>query len=164
MTTQWHVTVGFTAALSEDSAFDVMEILDEHGAVASVSRALDSGTIDLTVEASGAEGACIDGVRIVRAALERSATEVETTSVTAQTVEALEEQLATPVIPEVVGYAEIAQMAGVSRQRARQFADIESFPRPAIVTAQGPLMTKASVTQWLSNRTARRHPAKVAHA
>jgi len=60
--------------------------------------------------------------------------------------------LVTPVIPDLVSYAEIAEIAGVSRQRARQFADIEGFPKPVVETAAGPLRLKASVEAWVERR------------
>lgn len=163
MPTSWHVTVGFASQLTEETPFDIAEELEEFGAVASVSRALDTGTVDLTVEAADVTEACNAGARLVVAALANHGATADLTSVTAQTEESLEAQLRTPAIPEVVGYAEIAHMAGVTRQRARQFADIEGFPKPAIVTAQGPLMTKASVARWLDTRSTRRS-AKPAHA
>jgi hypothetical protein len=64
-------------------------------------------------------------------------------------------------IPELVGYAEIAAMAAVSRQRARELPGKPGFPPPAVTTASGPLRVKADVEQWLSSwdRTAGR-PSK----
>lgn len=58
-------------------------------------------------------------------------------------------------IPELVGYAEIASMAGVSRQRARQFASLEGFPTPAVETSYGPLRLKTEVQSWLDTRNTR---------
>lgn len=55
------------------------------------------------------------------------------------------QQLARPLFPEVVGYSEIADMAGVTRQRARKFATHAGFPSPVIKTAHGPLMAKLSM-------------------
>lgn len=54
-------------------------------------------------------------------------------------------------IPELVGYAEIATMAGVSRQRARELSGKPGFPPPAVVTASGPLRVKAEFELWLSS-------------
>lgn len=162
MSNSWHVVIGFDATLDQDAALDVAGDLAEHGAVASVSRTFDSGTVDLTVEASSALSASERGAALVTQALMRHGAQgVVVTGVEAQTEAALAASLATPVIPEVVGYAEIAQLAGVSRQRARQFAGIAGFPEPAIVTAQGPLMTKASVMEWLRNRHTRRSATPV---
>lgn len=54
-------------------------------------------------------------------------------------------------IPELVGYAEIATIAGVSRQRARELSGKPGFPPPAVVTASGPLRVKADVERWLAS-------------
>ena len=57
-----------------------------------------------------------------------------------------------PLFPPVVGYAEIAEAAGVSRQRIRQLAGTAGFPVPVIETTQGPLFPKAAAEQWARTR------------
>jgi hypothetical protein len=60
----------------------------------------------------------------------------------------LERQLNRPTIPPLVGHAEIAEMLGVSRQRAAQLADRADFP-PAVVTVKaGPLRVRDQVESW----------------
>lgn len=59
-------------------------------------------------------------------------------------------RLAEPLVPQLVGYAEIAQMAGVSRQRARELADLVGFPPVAVETHAGPLRARSQVEGWLS--------------
>lgn len=58
---------------------------------------------------------------------------------------------AEPSIPELVGYAEIAELAGVSRQRAAQLADIEGFPPAVVQVKAGPLRVRRQVEAWLAN-------------
>ena len=67
------------------------------------------------------------------------------------------ERLTRPTIPELVGYAEIAEIAGVSRQRVAQLADEhEDFP-PVVLTAKpGPQRVKAAVEQWFTAKGERR--------
>jgi hypothetical protein len=60
-------------------------------------------------------------------------------------LEAAEPHLWRQQIPELVGYAEIATMAAVSRQRARELPGKPGFPPPAVTTATGPLRVKADV-------------------
>jgi hypothetical protein len=55
-----------------------------------------------------------------------------------------------PSIPELVGYAEIAQMAGVSRQRAAQLPEIPGFPPAVVQVRAGPLRVRRQVAAWLS--------------
>jgi hypothetical protein len=54
-----------------------------------------------------------------------------------------------PSIPELVGFAEIADMADVSRQRARQLADLPNFPIAVVKTSSGPLRVRRQVEAWL---------------
>lgn len=79
----------------------------------------------------------------------------DATGIPAIGVEALltvdfEEQLNRPSIPELVGYAEIAEMFGVSRQRARELADRSDFPPAVVTTKSGPLRVKRQVEAWAS--------------
>jgi hypothetical protein len=68
-----------------------------------------------------------------------------------------------PVFPDVVGYAEIAREASLSRQRVRELAESSSFPEPVIKTAQGPLFAKTAVLAWLENRNTKAgRPTRVA--
>lgn len=53
-----------------------------------------------------------------------------------------------PLIPPLVGNAEIARMLGVSRQRAGQLVDVEGFPPAAVTTHAGPLRVKSQVEAW----------------
>lgn len=64
----------------------------------------------------------------------------------------MKEEIETPTIPDLVGYAEIAEIAGVSRSRARQFADLDGFPAPVVETAAGPLRLKSAVQAWVATR------------
>ena len=58
--------------------------------------------------------------------------------------------LAEPAIPPLVGYAEIAEMAGVSRQRARELPNLPDFP-PAVTetSSKGPLRVRSQVANWI---------------
>ena len=61
-----------------------------------------------------------------------------------------------PLYPDVVGYSEIADMAGVSRQAARLWGSNPTFPPAVIETAQGPLRLKAAVQAWIEANPPRR--------
>ena len=76
-------------------------------------------------------------------------------AIDAKTEDAHNAEMTGPQWPEVVGYAEIADMAGVSRQRAHQLAHMPGFPPAVITTAQGPLMRKTAVAAWLATRDTR---------
>jgi hypothetical protein len=74
--------------------------------------------------------------------------------ITATGVEILDEdtahaRLEVPLIPPLVGYKEIADMAGVSRQRAQQLGQIDGFPAAVITAGGGPLRSRQAVESWL---------------
>lgn len=53
-------------------------------------------------------------------------------------------------VPEtLIGIAEIAQILGVSRQRAHQIADKRTFPLPVQRLAMGPVWTRAQLDEYL---------------
>lgn len=153
----WHVTVGLAAseAFDEDTPFDVAEELADYAAVLSVSRDFMTASVLLTITAQSVLEASSEAVGLVTAAAKAAGMDASATSVQVQSDAEFDAELATPVFPEVVGYAEIAQMAQVTRQRARQFAQLPNFPAPVIETAQGPLMAKSAVERWLETRNTR---------
>jgi len=57
---------------------------------------------------------------------------------------------------ELVGYAQIARILGVSRQRARQVAQTaEGFPQVAVMVVSGPQYDRAEVETWAATRERR---------
>jgi predicted DNA-binding transcriptional regulator AlpA len=52
-------------------------------------------------------------------------------------------------VPELAGVSEVAQILGVSRQRARQLADDPRFPKPVAVLMSGPVWIAADVRAFL---------------
>ena len=155
---EWHVTVTVAAAapLPEDLPFDIMEALGSYCAAVSMPQDMTGATVTLTVDSDSASNAILDAIEVVGAALAANHVQHEVKGVSALNDDDFEAELNAPAFPEVVGYAEIAELAGVTRQRARQFAEIMGFPKPVITTAQGPLMAKTAVQHWLRNRTTRR--------
>lgn len=49
---------------------------------------------------------------------------------------------------KLAGISEIAELLGVSRQRAGQIAARKDFPKPADRIASGPVWRLAAVKQW----------------
>ena len=52
--------------------------------------------------------------------------------------------------PKLAGLAEIASLAGVSRQRAGQLANHPDFPEPVERLAMGPVWLEADVKKFLA--------------
>jgi prophage regulatory protein len=55
---------------------------------------------------------------------------------------------------DLVGLTEIAEILGVSRQRAGQLADGDDFPEPISVLAAGRVWKRADIEAW-ARRTGR---------
>jgi len=52
--------------------------------------------------------------------------------------------------PKLAGLAEVASLAGVSRQRAGQLASHPDFPKPVDRLAMGPVWREADVMKFLA--------------
>lgn len=50
----------------------------------------------------------------------------------------------------LIGIADIARMAGVSRQRAQALAKKDGFPEPAAVTTGGRFWRQGEVRDWIA--------------
>lgn len=146
----WFVDVDFifSGALAEDVEFDVLDALRKYKALFTVSRDRLTGGISLSLQAHSAQEAVasltdvLQPVHALLGGLHVSKIDV----MDEQTRQTMSD---TPTFPELVGYVEIAQMADVSRQRARQIAALEGFPVPVVETAAGPLRVKTAVEDWL---------------
>lgn len=152
----WHIAANFTVTpkLDLDAVFDVETKLEDLAAVMSVARAFDAGSVAVTVDASAASEAFTTATTRITEAFTSVNVTATITGINIQTTEEFDRELSEPIYPEVVSYAEIAKIEGVSRQRARQFADTDTFPKPVIKTGQGPLYSRHAVENWLANRKA----------
>jgi len=165
-TSPWYVDVDFKTSvpLVEDVEFDVLDVLSPFAAAMSTSPDRSSGGLSLTMEATHVTEmvSCIhealDSVRDLLGS-------IEVIRVDLMTEEVRQARNAAPSIPTLVGYSEIADLAGVSRQRAREIANLDGFPIPVVETASGPLRVKEAVESWL-NQWDRRpgRPRKLASA
>lgn len=156
--TSWQAHVTFIGHMDEDDAFTLMETLGRFGASVSIERDFTGGSVTLSVEAGSPIDAASEATRLVIEAVPEPITVIGLEVITEDEADT---RLAEPMFPEVVGFAEIGQIAGVSRQRARQLSAIPSFPRAVITTAQGPLYGRHAVERWLATRNTRPgRPAK----
>ena len=149
----WHASIGYTTTppLDEGNAFALLKALAHHGAAMSVSRDFTEANVTMTVSGERAIDAIEDACTILRAASEPFG-QIDITELRVISPAALDAELAEPLFPPVLGFAEIAERAGVSRQRARQFPKIAGFPPAVIETAQGPLFNLHAVERWLETR------------
>lgn len=142
----WHVRVDLPAQdIDQDRA---IELLNQLGDLrAGVIPTDDALVITVNVEAGSLRQAIAAALQHVEAATSTKAVGIE-----ALTHDEIERRLTEPVIPDLVGYAEIAGMLGVSRARARQLAELEGFPPAVVTTATGPLRVRAAVEEWAKTR------------
>ena len=132
-----------------------------------VGRSVDLTTAELsmTVEASSVLEAATKAADSVRKAASPVIGTIEIVGLEVLKESDAEADALRPVFPDVVGYAEIAREASLSRQRVRELAESDSFPEPVIKTSQGPLFAKAAVMAWLENRNTKAgRPARIATA
>lgn len=99
----------------------------------------------ITLEAPSLRQATTSALQLVEAAISQKADGIEVL----RTYE-FDRRIDAPTFPELVGYAEIAELAGVSRQRAAQLAELDGFPPAVVRVKSGPLRVKAQVEGWLS--------------
>lgn len=65
-----------------------------------------------------------------------------------QTVEELERELEAPPVPALAGIREVAQVLGVSRQRASELAGSPGFPKPVASLAAGPVWFHSTIRSF----------------
>ena len=153
--TSWHVDVEFTThkKFDTDTAFDMIENLAEWSGAVSIHPDSKGGLISIFVDGETIFDSTTTAADIVKTVAKPLWGNIDIIGLEVLTETAFNAALAAPVYPEVVSYAEIAELAGVSRQRARQFTVLRDFPSPVIKTAQGPLMEKTAVLKWIELRT-----------
>ena len=73
--------------------------------------------------------------------------------VRAEIVEAstLEEEIATPNFPQLLGVSEVGALLGVTRQRSSLITKMPAFPKPVAQLAVGPVWTRPSIDLFLQN-------------
>ena len=148
---EWQVSLDFKARLDEDAAFDLMEALARYGASVAVDPGHTGGGLTLAVDAPDGETALDKALTL----LEKNMPGASVTGLEAREWADAVARNREPLYPPVVGYAEIARMTGVTRQRAYAFPRIESFPKPVIETSQGPLYSEDAVRAWAQTRELR---------
>ncbi|SEB95270.1 hypothetical protein SAMN04489806_2214 [Paramicrobacterium humi] len=152
----WFVEIEFevAAAMNDETAFAFSA---ELGGVP-LGRRRDSlgGEVGISLFADSIQEAIDSATSRVGAAAIATIGVPAFLRIDAMTQEIFERESDQPAFPDVIGYAEIARLAGVTRQTAREYAKGSAFPQPVIETAQGPLYAKSAVEAWLEKRVSRR--------
>lgn len=145
---QWRAQVEF-GAITDDQADALVDELAAYGGVPADEPEPGRASVIVTVEANTLKQASDEAQRAVADAVRAVGAPYKGLGVEVRDEETAEARSRAPRFPELIGYTEIAAMAGVSRQRARELKDLPGFP-PAIPTppSAGPLFVKHLVEQW----------------
>jgi predicted DNA-binding protein (UPF0251 family) len=100
--------------------------------------------VTMTIDASGPAQAITKALRKIAKADVRG----EPVAVEVLTTAEQDRQLAEPAFPELAGVSEIAELLGVSRQRASSVQHLEAFPAPVAELRSGPVWRKADLTRF----------------
>ncbi|KFI52312.1 hypothetical protein [Bifidobacterium biavatii] len=151
----WQVSVDIRTPMpiNEDFAFDLMDRLGRYGASAALDADERGLSVVLSMDAEDTASALEKTVAAIRDDGRLEGFDVVGVSI--RSWDEAERETTSPTFPKVVGFAEIARIIGVTRQRAHAFPKIDSFPKPVIETAQGPLYSEAAVRTWAETRDAR---------
>jgi hypothetical protein len=165
---EWSVELKIAHTISQDELIDVTDDLLEQLAPysASASTGPRTMTVRLTVQAKTPVGAVQKAMLAVGGAfseLDRVHQLQTITRSQIETMEELEDRLAHPPVPEIIGVAELAEMLHVSKQRVSYLAHASTgFPKPFTVLASGPVWIKPNVMRFVETwvRRPRGRPRK----
>lgn len=154
---EWSVHLDVVAAsdvpaIHEDDLEVFLEALVDHaGSVAGPPEVgPPSYGATLAIEAGDAAQALTEAMAIFEhAARKANLPEWPITSVEVIEWNEFERRLDEPTYPEVVGVSELADLAGVSKQRASALARGANFPVPFADLASGPVWIKPNVMRFL---------------
>ncbi len=162
---EWSVTIDTVGdEITDDQADDLNDRLADVAGV--VTHGPDPGNLGatVTVEANTANSAVAEATAVI---LGKCATvDVvgrEVVEVRAVEWSRLEAELDQSNALELVGVSEVAELLGVTRQRAHTLAAGPMFPQPVARLAAGPVWTRTSISHFLDNweRKPGRPPGKI---
>ncbi len=148
---------------NDDAVDDLVERLHDYAAVVAVFP--DGYSVRMSTIADAPEAALASARSAVAAATRSVGVPIEPVvraEVSAE--DNLDAELRQPIMPTLVGVAEIAQRLGVSRQRVSELAGTDQFPEPIARLAAGPIWAEPTllrfVEQW--ERRPGRKPVRAA--
>lgn len=151
---EWTVNIEVTGRqpVTDAQTDRLVELLGSHAAAISVATDHHQWGAVLTVAAESALDAAHRGHDAFMGAAdlagcpEREPGVLEVVEVTEH-----DRRLAEPAYPELVGVAEIAELLGVSRQRASELQSRSGFPRPLQVLRAGPVWPKPWIVRFVED-------------
>lgn len=139
--------------LTDEQVGTLLERLEPYGGALAVdgSGRLEEVTMSIDdapdpLEAAAAAGAALD---VATANLNGEILGTLLTGVEVITWAEDDRRLAQPAYPELVGVTELAQLLGVSRQRASELQKRPGFPAPVQILAAGPVWPRAWIERFV---------------
>ena len=146
----WSARVDWADECTDDQLADIAELLAGYEGALTTNSAAGRVSAQLTVHATTLRQAIDTSLAVVRDAVHQARGRFTPVRVDVVDEATFRTELTEPFIPPLVGYAEIAEMAGVSRQRARELPNLPDFP-PAVTetSSKGPLRVRSQVATWI---------------
>jgi predicted DNA-binding transcriptional regulator AlpA len=127
--------------------------LTHYAAVVSNDDGLGRTSVSVCVEADTLRQATSQVLQVIGEATLKTETPGNPVQVRVMPWHDLEHAVSRRNVPPLAGYAEIAEMAGVADDRAREVADEdESFPQPVGIVDGGPAFLADEVEAWIEKR------------
>lgn len=158
MTTAWSARIDWIGDQSDDALMDIAEAVHPHHGAVGSNTVTGLISIQISIDAPTLRQATDAALAIARDAAQAAGQRFTPARLEVIPEDVFHAEQNHPAIPELVGYAEIAAMAGVSRQRAREFPDLPDFPPAVAEPSTGPLRIRNQVAAWLSTRS--RNPGR----
>ncbi|MFC5149019.1 hypothetical protein [Streptomyces aureoversilis] len=165
MTQPWSVSIeldssDMTAESIEETIESLMQSLATHEPSVRQTPS-DNVAVRLFVEADDALTANAAALEIIIAAARALGISERVTGLEVMSEEALDEYIASPLVPPLAGITEIATICNASsKQRAKQLTELKGFPPPVQVLAAGPVYVAQQVEDWNAKKRNRsRWPA-----
>jgi len=149
-TETWSARIDWADECTDEQLAAIAEALAGHHGALTTNAAAGRVSAQLTVHATTLRQAIDNSLAAVRDAVHGTHGRFNPVRVDVVDEATFRAELAEPAIPPLVGYAEIAEMAGVSRQRARELPNLPDFP-PAVTetSSKGPLRVRSQVANWI---------------
>jgi hypothetical protein len=149
----WSGYVELDAVLDRARQDALARRLTHYAAVVSSDDDLGRTSVSVYVEADTLRLATSQVLQVVGEATLKEETPGNPVQVRVMPWHDLEHAVARRVVPPLAGYAEIADMAGVTDDRAREVAEQdETFPRPVGTVDGGPAYLADEVEAWIEKR------------
>lgn len=154
--TKWTATItATTRSIATTSRLEHLALLlDPHGAAVAGGHA-DRLSRDLEVTLTVSGDDVVDAANCAIEILEPAAADAGLGTLKVRGIEIIDleehdRRLAEPAVPELAGIAEIAELLGVTRQRASTLQKTPGFPSPAAQLRSGPVWRRNDLDRFVA--------------